>query len=176
MNESCAIPYQHINEASTVDYNLQMESNSLPPLKYRRLLKTIAIIQLILAILAILSGSISFAVGINNRRAYLPSGTYHPPFNIDMSSVWIGILYVVTCSIGIGGFQNTTGHPGLIKSYFVLLIVSMILTPILFVSSLIWASLLSLFCNNGNDYNLMFCSFTGLNSVLFIISLLESKF
>lgn len=178
MNEPSAVPYQNIiNEQSTIDYNLQIEStSSIPLLKYRKTLNTLAIIQVIFAMLTVFLGIISFCFGVNNEHRGHGDGR----FNFDLSGVWIGILYLVASAIGIGGFQNTTGHLGLIKAYFILVIVCTIFTPILIITSSIWMAVLGSMCNNAQKWwgesESFYCTFMGINAILFIISFVQSMY
>lgn len=119
------VPYQNYASPPII-----VEENSKPHLRFYIGLLSLAIIQLVLAILSVIFGLAGFIVGLYNYYGY--------GFDFDFSGVWVGALYIVTCSCGIGSLRNPSGYRCLLVSYFVLLVISIVFTPVTIVWSSLW--------------------------------------
>lgn len=175
-SSTSAVPYQPIVESQSlstnqsVDCNVLVQTNSTPPLKYYKTLRILAIIELVIAILTIVLGVVSFGTSAVKTTAD------DALFDFDFSGVWLGILYTIACFLGVGGLQNPSGYRCPITAYFVLLIICIVLTPTLLSFSMAWSVISNSYCNADWVTNpAVYCFLSATNAILFIINLVESK-
>jgi len=167
---------QTISDAAIVSYQNQpahrvvIADNPKPQLRFYTSLFVLAIIQIILAALLVIFGLAAFFVGTSDAYDY---NYYDYEYDVDFSGVWIGALYIVACSLGLGSLRIRTGYRCLLISYFVLLVIAIVLTPTVIGMSSFWIS-------DGEDqydeWNYYFSynpSELALNSVLLIIGIVE---
>lgn len=149
-NQTSTVPYRNLNDPiidnRSPDCNLQVETNLRPLLKYHKAMRALAIVELVFAILIILLGLVAFGV---STSATTRTTTAIPLYNVDFTSFWLGILYLIACSLGVGGLQKPSGNRCPITAYFVMLIICIVFTPILMSVSIVWAVLSSDYCGDG---------------------------
>jgi hypothetical protein len=153
-----AVPHQNYGTPRVV-----IETN-IKPLRFYKALFGLAITQLILAVISVAFGLAAFF--------------YDTDFDADWSGVWVAAAYIVASSCGLGSLRIPNGYRCLLVSYFVLLVISIVLTPVLIAWSSVWVSD-SQDYYGYNCYNYYDCFYgqvtveLALNSVLIIIGIAE---
>jgi len=167
---------QTISNAAIVSYQNQpahhvvIAGNPKPQLRFYTSLFVLALIQIILAALLVIFGLAAFFVGTSDYD--YDYYNYDGNYDVDWSGVWVGALYIVACSLGLGSLRIRTGYRCLLVSYFVLLVIAIVLTPVVIGMSSFWISV----GENQYDYYYYYSSNTpelALNSVLLIIGIVE---
>jgi len=156
-----AAPYQHLAE-ETHNSRLIIEMSSRSLIRYNNVIRGLAIAELVLAIVCVILGTFAFGFGI--------SGNGRSPVNADFTPVWLGILFIVASSLGVGASRVPSGLRCPLIAYFVLLIIGIVLTPILIGFTSFWTSVSNYYCSNDGG---TLCSFVTLNVFLLIFGITE---
>lgn len=166
-----AIPYQNLVDA-TNDRRLIIETISPLPLRFYKALRSLAIIQLVLAVVASVVSASAFVSGVSR-------GPRYTQFNVDFTAIWLNILFVVACSLGVGSLRVPSGFRCPLISYFVLLIIGITLSPFYLWVTSIWANNATYFCSGEGAHVFVGrasdCPFLALNIILLLIGIVQSK-